>query len=75
MPSKSPKHRGQAPAEIIVPSGHVLVHFYGEHSLMWVKEVELVPLDLDDGAKLHDLKLWGREHHKSAHCPLRCLNL
>ena len=33
---------------------------------MWVKEAELVPLDLEDGAKLHDLKLWGREHHKSA---------
>ncbi len=44
----------------------MLVHFYGEHSLMWVKEAELQPLDLDDGAKVHDLKLWGREHHKSA---------
>ena len=31
---------------------------------MWVKDSELVPLDLNDGAKLHDLKLWGREHHK-----------
>lgn len=44
--------------------GLVLIHFYGEHSSMWVKESELVPFNMDDMNKMHDLKAWGRDHHK-----------
>jgi len=45
-------------------AGLVLVRFYGEHSSMWVKEEELVALDMGDLTKLHDLRAWGRHHHK-----------
>jgi len=31
---------------------------------MWVKEEELVALDMGDLTKLHDLRAWGRHHHK-----------
>ena len=55
----------------VVAPGFVLVHFYGEHSSMWVKDTDLMPLDMDDHGKIHDLKAWGREHHKSATSPTR----
>ena len=46
------------------------MRFYGEHSSMWVREEELVPLDMEDYTKLHDLKAWGRHHHKCSHHPI-----
>ena len=46
-------------------TGHILVRFYGERSIMWAKESELEQGCLTE-RHIADLQTWGRTRQKSA---------
>ena len=54
--------------------GRVLVHFFGEHSSMWVTESQLDTWGSpQDELRLHALLLWGRQKHRCVHNPAKAL--
>src|SRR5262249_13962498 len=49
--------------------GKLLVHFFGDHSTMWVQEGQLEAWGSpQDEPRLHALLLWGRQKHRCVHC-------
>lgn len=46
-------------------AGRYLVNFYGEHSLMWIKEKQMSLAIKGDESDLYDtLVIWGKKHKK-----------